>query len=62
MPYKNPMGQTYDTGAVRKGDGPGLALADWNGFDARAAQSKAQWQAARPGHRHLPGMDRRQRV
>jgi carbon-monoxide dehydrogenase large subunit len=25
---------------VRKGDGPGLALADWNGFDARAAQSR----------------------
>ena len=42
MPYKNPMGQTYDTGCFEKVMDQGLALADWNGFDARAAQSKAR--------------------
>jgi carbon-monoxide dehydrogenase large subunit len=42
MPYKNPMGQTYDTGQFEKVMDQGLALADWNGFDARAAQSKAR--------------------
>lgn len=42
MPYKNPMGQTYDTGQFEKVMDQGLALADWAGFDARAAQSKAQ--------------------
>ena len=42
MPYKNPMGQTYDTGQFEKVMDQGLALADWNGFEARAAQSKAR--------------------
>ena len=41
MPYKNPMGQTYDTGQFEKVMDQGLALADWQGFDGRAAQSKA---------------------
>lgn len=41
MPYKNPMGQTYDTGQFEKVMDQGLALADWAGFDARAAQSRA---------------------
>ncbi len=44
MPYKNPMGQTYDTGRFEKVMDQGLALADWNGFEARAAQSKARGQ------------------
>jgi carbon-monoxide dehydrogenase large subunit len=35
------MGQTYDTGQFEKVMDQGLALADWQGFDARAAQSKA---------------------
>jgi aerobic carbon-monoxide dehydrogenase large subunit len=40
MPYRNPMGQTYDSG-----DFPSIArqaaqLADWDGFDARLAQSR----------------------
>jgi carbon-monoxide dehydrogenase large subunit len=61
MPYKNPMGQTYDSGQFEQVLDQGLALADWNGFAARAAQPGAR-QAARPRHRHLPGMDRRQRV
>jgi carbon-monoxide dehydrogenase large subunit len=40
MPYKNPMGQTYDTGNFESIMDQGLALADWNGFAARAAASK----------------------
>jgi len=42
MPYKNPMGQTYDTGAFASITTQAQALADWNGFEARAAQSKAR--------------------
>ena len=41
MPYTNPMGQTYDVGEFEKVMEQGLALADWSGFEARAAQSKA---------------------
>ncbi|UUZ68846.1 molybdopterin-dependent oxidoreductase [Polaromonas sp. P2-4] len=39
MPYKNPMGQTYDTGRFESVMDQALALADWQGFDARAAES-----------------------
>ncbi len=42
MPYKNPMGQTYDTGHFEQIMDEGLALADWNGFTARAAESAKQ--------------------
>jgi carbon-monoxide dehydrogenase large subunit len=42
MPYTNPMAQTYDTGNFPSIAKQGLALADWAGFDARAAQSKAR--------------------
>ncbi len=42
MPYTNPMAQTYDTGNFPSIAKQGLALADWNGFDARAAGSKAR--------------------
>jgi carbon-monoxide dehydrogenase large subunit len=42
MPYKNAMGQTYDTGQFEKILDQALALADWSGFEARAAQSKAR--------------------
>lgn len=42
MPYQNQMGQTYDTGAFESIMDQGLALADWNGFEARAAESKAR--------------------
>ncbi len=42
MPYKNPMGQVYDTGQFEKVMDQGLAQADWAGFEARAAQSKAR--------------------
>ncbi|WP_341889072.1 xanthine dehydrogenase family protein molybdopterin-binding subunit [Variovorax sp. YR752] len=42
MPYKNPMGQVYDVGQFEKMLDQGLALADWNGFEARRAASKAK--------------------
>lgn len=42
MPYTNPMGQVYDTGRFEMVMDEGLALADWNGFEARAAQSRAR--------------------
>jgi len=40
MPYKNPMDQTYDTGRFESVMDQALVLADWQGFDARAAGSK----------------------
>ena len=45
MPYQNPMGQTYDTGAFGRMMEQGLQVADWNGFEARAAESarKGLW-------------------
>ena len=42
MPYKNPMGQVYDSGAFEQILDQGLALADWRGFAARRAASEAQ--------------------
>ncbi len=42
MPYKNLLGQTYDSGMFEKILDQGLALADWNGFAARRAESKAR--------------------
>ncbi len=42
MPYKNAMGQTYDSGRFESVMDQGLALADWNGFAAREAESKAR--------------------
>ncbi|HWT18169.1 MAG TPA: molybdopterin cofactor-binding domain-containing protein, partial [Variovorax sp.] len=39
MPYKNPMAQTYDTGKFESVMDQALALADWQGFEARAAES-----------------------
>src|SRR5690606_18209773 len=41
MPYRNPMGQVYDTGEFEKILDEALDLADWSGFEARAAQSRA---------------------
>ena len=40
MPYKNPMGQVYDSGRFEAVMDQALVLADWQGFDARAADSK----------------------
>ena len=42
MPYKNAMGQTYDSGAFAQILDQGLTLADWTGFAARAEASKAR--------------------
>ena len=42
MPYKNAMGQTYDTGDFPKMMAQGIELADWEGFDARAQASNAR--------------------
>jgi carbon-monoxide dehydrogenase large subunit len=39
MPYKNPMAQTYDTGKFESVMDQALSLADWQGFDSRAAES-----------------------
>ncbi len=48
MPYKNPMAQTYDTGKFESVMDQALSLADWRGFEARAAES-----ARRGMHRGL---------
>jgi carbon-monoxide dehydrogenase large subunit len=40
MPYRNPMDKTYDSGDFAHVMDLALARADWNGFDARAAQSQ----------------------
>ncbi|SDZ99709.1 xanthine dehydrogenase family protein molybdopterin-binding subunit [Variovorax sp. YR216] len=40
MPYTNPMRQTYDTGQFESVMNQALKLADWGGFEARAAESK----------------------
>ena len=42
MPYKNAMGQTYDTGNFESIMDQALALANWDGFDARAKASEAK--------------------
>jgi carbon-monoxide dehydrogenase large subunit len=42
MPYKNPMGQTYDVGRFEHVMDQALAQADWNGFEARRAASQQQ--------------------
>lgn len=42
MPYTNPMGQTYDVGRFEHVMDQALPLADWAGFEARAAESKAR--------------------
>ncbi len=40
MPYTNAMGKTYDSGQFAKVMDSALALADWRGFESRAADSK----------------------
>ncbi len=42
MPYTNAMGQTYDSGNFGSIMEQGLKLADWDGFAAREAGSKAR--------------------
>ncbi|MCC7217312.1 MAG: xanthine dehydrogenase family protein molybdopterin-binding subunit [Burkholderiales bacterium] len=40
MPYRNPMGKTYDSGQFERVLDQALALSDWSGFAARAAASQ----------------------
>ena len=40
MPWRNPMAKTYDSGQFAKVMDGALALADWQGFEARAARSR----------------------
>ena len=40
MPYTNALAQVYDSGRFEQVLDQGLALADWNGFDARRAASQ----------------------
>jgi aerobic carbon-monoxide dehydrogenase large subunit len=42
MPYKNAMDKTYDSGQFALVMDKGVALADWKGFEARTAASKAR--------------------
>ena len=42
MPYTNPMAKTYDSGQFEKVMDQALVLADWKGFDKRAAASRAR--------------------
>ncbi len=42
MPYKSPNGQTYDSGEFTALLDKALALADWDGFAARRAESRAR--------------------
>lgn len=42
LPYKNAMNQVYDSGHFEKLLDQGLAMADWAGFEARRAESKAR--------------------
>ncbi len=42
MPYTNPMAQTYDSGKFESVMDQGLALAGWDDFDRRLAESKSR--------------------
>ena len=40
MPYRNPFGMVYDSGAYHQAMERGLALGDWTGFPARRAEAR----------------------
>jgi carbon-monoxide dehydrogenase large subunit len=42
MPYRNALGQVYDSGRFEQILDQGLALADWAGFETRRAASRAR--------------------
>ena len=42
FPYRNPMGQTYDSGQFERMLDQGLALADWQGFAQRRVLSESR--------------------
>ena len=42
LPYVNPFGMTYDSGLYERVFNEAVTLADWNGFEARRAASRAR--------------------
>ena len=42
MPYANPLGLTYDSGAYAKAMSAALALADWDGFAGRRDEARGR--------------------
>ena len=42
LPYVNPFGMTYDSGLYEKVFNEAVSLADWSGFEARRAASRAE--------------------
>ncbi len=42
MPYRNPFGMTYDSGAYHAVMERALTLGDWNGFPARRAEARTR--------------------
>src|ERR1019366_7206392 len=42
MPYRNPFGMVYDSGAYHTVMARALELGDWDGFPARRAEAKAR--------------------
>src|SRR5215469_3761530 len=42
MPYRNPFGMIYDSGAYHKVMDTAIALADWNGFSRRQIEARAR--------------------
>ena len=54
LPYRNPFGMVYDSGAYHEVMEKALTLADWQGFAKRAApRRERQRQASRHRHRQL---------
>src|SRR5256885_3104897 len=42
MPYRNPFGLSYDSGAYSRVMSSALALGDWDGFAARRAEARSR--------------------
>ena len=53
LPYKTPTGKIYDSGDFAGGMARAQEIADWDGFNKRAAASQARRQTARHRHRDL---------
>jgi aerobic carbon-monoxide dehydrogenase large subunit len=56
MPYKAPNGTTYDSGDFTNLLNQALALADWEGFAARKAESRARGRLRGPPGREMGGI------
>ncbi len=55
MPYRNPFGMVYDSGAYHTVMERALTLGDWNGFPARRAAARTRGQLPRHRRRQLRG-------